>query len=113
MKKLVGLLTVIIGLANIGNSQTFAYIGGEAKPRLDVYSIEGAQDLPRFMLTHSAQGNAAARAEGVREFAELLQGAGAKVRVVDGRAYNHMQISRAVGVEADISGAITEFLRAD
>jgi acetyl esterase/lipase len=74
--------------------------------------VAEAQNLPRFMLTHSAQGNAAARAQGVREFAEALQSVGANVRVFDGRAYNHMQISRAVGVEADISGAIIEFLRA-
>lgn len=72
-----------------------------------------ARDLPRFLLTYSAQGNAAARAMAVNNFANMLRGAGAEVRVFDGAGYNHMQISRAVGVEADINAAILGVLAAN
>jgi acetyl esterase/lipase len=75
--------------------------------------VAAAQDLPRFLLTHSAQGNAAARALAVNGFAGLLREAGAAVQVFDGGRYNHMQISRAVGVEADINAAILAILRAN
>ena len=75
--------------------------------------VMGARDLPRFLLTYSAQGNAEARALAVNRFAVLLRQAGAEVQVFDGAGYNHMQISRAVGVEADINAAILAVLRAD
>ncbi len=75
--------------------------------------VAGARNLPRFLLTRSAQGNAAARALAVNRFARLLRAAGAGVTVFDGSRYNHMQISRAVGVEADINTAILAVLRAD
>ena len=75
--------------------------------------VAGARNLPRFLLTHSAQGNAAARALAVNRFAGLLRGVGAEVTVFDGAGYNHMQISRAVGVKADINAAILAVLRAN
>lgn len=66
--------------------------------------------LPRFLLNHSGQGDASARAQVVKGFAAAQRRAGAEVQVFDGGRYNHMQITRAVGVEADISAAILGFL---
>ncbi len=72
--------------------------------------VARAQTLPRFLLTHSGQGNASARALVVNGFAARLRRAGAEVQVFDGGRYTHMQISRAVGVEPDITQAILTFL---
>ncbi len=74
--------------------------------------VDRVRNLPRFLLTHSAQGNAPARALAVNRFAGLLRQVGAEVAVFDGANYNHMQISRAVGVEADVNAAILTVLRA-
>jgi len=72
--------------------------------------VAGAQNLPRFLLNHSGQGDATARAQVVNAFAATLRRAGAEVQVFDGGRYNHMQIARAVGVEADIDAAILGLL---
>ena len=52
MKFLLGLLALIIGSANIGNAQTFAYLGGQNGPELDVYGFEGARDAPIVIYVH-------------------------------------------------------------
>ena len=90
---------------------------GEAPARWAALSpasyVASAQNLPRFLLNHSGQGDASARAQVVHGFAAALRRAGAEVQVFDGGRYNHMQITRAVGVEADISAALLGFLNAN
>ncbi len=74
------------------------------------YIGETGKNLPPFLIAHSGQGSAAARASYAAEFAGALRAAGISATVYDGSQYSHEEINKGIGKEPGITGAIAAFL---
>ncbi len=74
------------------------------------YIGETEKNLPPFLIAHSGQGSAAARASYAAEFAGALRAAGISATVYDGSQYSHEEINKGIGKEPGITGAIAAFL---